>query len=287
MIVRKYRKKPVVIEAIQFDGTPKAFEAVGIFCGQSAIYVEVEHIQTVAIKTLEGTSYNVTKGDWIIKGVKGEFYPCKPDIFQATYDYVEPSPKDKCEHEWHPITQGTWNCTKCGEPYYKPESRIYKSGCEYIGCKYADRDEEGYPICTDENEYVNAQGEPVCGLRDDALIVEDCIVAPQPEPMPLIEGWAIDKRLDDFFAVADSLDDEGKTTRAKAMRYLIERCKRAESPEKVQQVRKDLIEEIDKLMELEKCDATVMAYFNAYYWIDKDEWEEFKQAHLRAMAEEK
>lgn len=92
LIARLYRKKPVVIEAMQFDGTPKAFEVVGMFCGQAAIYVEVDHVQSVAIKTLEGTSYNVTKGDWIIKGIKGEFYPCKPDIFQATYEPCKENP---------------------------------------------------------------------------------------------------------------------------------------------------------------------------------------------------
>lgn len=59
----KYRKKPVVIEAYQTD---KEFE----------------------IKTLEGTM-KADIGDWIITGVKGEQYPCKPDIFEATYDLVE------------------------------------------------------------------------------------------------------------------------------------------------------------------------------------------------------
>jgi len=86
MKVKKYRKKPVVIEAVQFDGSPKSFEDVGIFCGESALYAVVEHEPTIAIMTLEGISYNLSDGDWIIKGVKGEFYPCKPDIFQATYE---------------------------------------------------------------------------------------------------------------------------------------------------------------------------------------------------------
>jgi hypothetical protein len=40
------------------------------------------------IKTLEGTSYMLSKNDWIVKGVKGEFYPCKPDIFEATYEKI-------------------------------------------------------------------------------------------------------------------------------------------------------------------------------------------------------
>jgi hypothetical protein len=77
----KFRKKPVVIEATQFlintpDGWP-----VGV-------YKDSESPTGYQIDTLEG-SHQVTEGDWIITGVKGERYPCKPDIFAATYDPVE------------------------------------------------------------------------------------------------------------------------------------------------------------------------------------------------------
>jgi hypothetical protein len=72
----KFRKKPVVIEATQWfkDGDHSAVWVAGT--GRAFI------------ETLEGT-YKVTPGDWIITGVKGEHYPCKPDIFEATYERVE------------------------------------------------------------------------------------------------------------------------------------------------------------------------------------------------------
>lgn len=79
----QFRKKPVVIEAVQFHGTN--IEELRAFvpeqCRENKIGVGL------GIKTLEGVM-NVSIGDWIIKGVKGEFYPCKPDIFEATYDTV-------------------------------------------------------------------------------------------------------------------------------------------------------------------------------------------------------
>ena len=85
----KFRKKPVVIEAVQFDsGSPGDVAAfVGFersyFVGDS----DDDPIDYMVIKTLEG-DMRADDGDWIIKGVKGEFYPCKPDIFAATYEAV-------------------------------------------------------------------------------------------------------------------------------------------------------------------------------------------------------
>lgn len=81
----KFRKKPVVIEAIQHvpETTPAEFHAfLGTFDG-----VSVDG-KSFLIKTLEG-DMRADPGDWIIKGVKGEFYPCKPDIFEATYERVD------------------------------------------------------------------------------------------------------------------------------------------------------------------------------------------------------
>lgn len=76
----KYRKKPVVIDAWQFtDLNAKTIPGWLIM----ATY-EIEG-ECLLIKTLEGTM-RADPGDWIIKGVKGEVYPCKPDIFAATYE---------------------------------------------------------------------------------------------------------------------------------------------------------------------------------------------------------
>jgi len=84
----KYRKKPVVIEAIQYDGKNSAdiFE----FCGQSCDRYVREPVGEIYLEivTLEGVM-KAQPGDYIIKGVNGEFYPCKPDIFEKTYELVD------------------------------------------------------------------------------------------------------------------------------------------------------------------------------------------------------
>jgi hypothetical protein len=79
----RYRKKPVEIDAMQVtEKTP--FTAVAAFVGQD---IEV-NVHRIVIHTLEGDMH-VSPGDWIIRGVKGEFYPCKPDIFAASYEPVD------------------------------------------------------------------------------------------------------------------------------------------------------------------------------------------------------
>ena len=82
-----YRKKPVVIEAVPVTYDNR-FE-VAAWCGgraeQAAPSGMIYAPGVVAIDTLEGTMW-AEVGDWIIKGVAGEFYPCKPDIFSATYE---------------------------------------------------------------------------------------------------------------------------------------------------------------------------------------------------------
>ena len=83
-----FRKKPVVIEAMKFTG--RNHDAILQFTGaEAADYVGDDF----SIHTLEGTM-KASKGDWIIKGVKGEFYPCKPDIFAATYELASAPSSD-------------------------------------------------------------------------------------------------------------------------------------------------------------------------------------------------
>ncbi len=78
----KFRKKPIVIDAIKYDGTLESVLPLGMpevcqdFCSDDLL-----------IPTLEG-EMRALKGDYIIKGIKGEFYPCKPDIFESTYEQV-------------------------------------------------------------------------------------------------------------------------------------------------------------------------------------------------------
>ena len=84
----KYRKKPVVIEARQFQNDGSSYELLHwINEGQHANdrrFAEWNN-NTLMIPTLEG-DHTAQPGDWIICGVAGEFYPCKPDIFEMTYE---------------------------------------------------------------------------------------------------------------------------------------------------------------------------------------------------------
>jgi hypothetical protein len=80
--IMKFRKKPVLIDAELYDGTAASVERVMEMGGTRGINNSPEGLYIV---TLEGTM-RANKGDWVIKGVKGELYPCKPDIFEATYE---------------------------------------------------------------------------------------------------------------------------------------------------------------------------------------------------------
>lgn len=90
----QYRKKPVVIEARQV--TLETAEEIGAWCGAKKCTIDsydsylwgyalrLEH-RHLYIETLEG-DMSAEIGDWVIKGIQGEFYPCKPDIFDMTYE---------------------------------------------------------------------------------------------------------------------------------------------------------------------------------------------------------
>lgn len=79
----RYRKKPVVIEAIQYKDTfEKTLKEIKDFCPTSK-YLGAEGHYFLIIPTLEG-DMRASAGDWIIRGVNGEYYPCKPDIFEKT-----------------------------------------------------------------------------------------------------------------------------------------------------------------------------------------------------------
>lgn len=94
----KYRKKPVVIEAFQYDGD--LMDSNGKYCvpewavkayEEGIIYFKalamLNQPSKLFIKTLEG-DHHASVGDYIIQGVQGELYPCKPDIFEKTYEKV-------------------------------------------------------------------------------------------------------------------------------------------------------------------------------------------------------
>lgn len=86
----KYRKKPIIIEAIQWKANWESYHEICKFVGESLQYNHCgsQEPKEIYIETLEGT-HTASTGDFIIKGIKGEFYPCKPDIFEASYEAVE------------------------------------------------------------------------------------------------------------------------------------------------------------------------------------------------------
>ena len=96
----KYKKKPVVIEAVQLNASEESITEVLEFIGKKKVdyftpdglmfsdYCKLIIAEGLKIPTLEG-EMTASIGDYIIKGVHGEFYPCKPDIFEETYEKVE------------------------------------------------------------------------------------------------------------------------------------------------------------------------------------------------------
>ena len=85
----KYRKKPVVIEAMQFLDNAETITNLAEFIDNQNLRVDYADPENPVIKieTMEGVM-SASVGDYIIKGVQGEFYPCKPDIFEQTYEVV-------------------------------------------------------------------------------------------------------------------------------------------------------------------------------------------------------
>ena len=96
MSATKFRKKPVVIEAMQWSGLDEDIENGDDLVAEWMLSYEAEFSSRrpntdspwdLYIVTLEG-EMKASPGDWVIRGIQGEFYPCKPDIFEATYEEV-------------------------------------------------------------------------------------------------------------------------------------------------------------------------------------------------------
>ena len=83
-----FRKIPVEIEAIKFTGiNERIHKELNAFVGFEVEIREYNNLLCLVIPTLEG-EHIASPGDWIIKGIAGEFYPCKPDIFAKTYEAI-------------------------------------------------------------------------------------------------------------------------------------------------------------------------------------------------------
>lgn len=86
----KFRKKPVVIDAMQYDGTMQSADAIELWSEGQVVTSGERAFNTLdlTVLTREGAML-CSPGDYVIRGVMGEYYPCKPHIFVATYDPVE------------------------------------------------------------------------------------------------------------------------------------------------------------------------------------------------------
>lgn len=106
----KYRKRPVEVQAIQWFDTPESTKEVAEFKPDGVAFVETkpDGRRRLQIPTLEGTM-EATPGDWIIKGIQGEIYPCKPEIFHATY---EPASKQMTDLDLPPLSRVNGNYWK-------------------------------------------------------------------------------------------------------------------------------------------------------------------------------
>lgn len=84
----RFRKKPVVIEAMQFDGTPECAEVISRWAARHGKAVWIEYERTLTIQT-PGGSMRANLGDWIICNAQGEIWPIKPNTFESTYEEVD------------------------------------------------------------------------------------------------------------------------------------------------------------------------------------------------------
>ncbi len=129
-MTRKYRKKPVVIEAVEWTGNNRT--EICEFIDQECF--EFDPHDGLVIHTLEG-DHHASVGDYIIKGVHGEFYPCKPDIFEKTYE--DAALRAQAEAEKHePLTI----CDFC---IYDPPSSLDGKPCCMCPAEAKRKPEEG------------------------------------------------------------------------------------------------------------------------------------------------
>ena len=124
--MNKYRKKPLVIEAIHYTIPVDVEEVLNFLEGSGAWYQDTHGI---VLPTLEGEML-ASPGDWIIKGIAGEFYPCKPDIFEATYERLEEEP---CRSSVPQVEWSGPDCEICGQPTDSQTDQMATMGFDETG----------------------------------------------------------------------------------------------------------------------------------------------------------
>lgn len=134
--MKRYRKKPIEIEAVQWTGSN--LEEIKSFVGESLQYDIVDVAWKVGkgvpcvhvvIKTLEG-DHVCSEGDYIIKGIKGELYPCKPDIFAATYEdpSADVAPKSEVDN-WYRLYHSIKDELKQEKMYHRETENLCDRYC--------------------------------------------------------------------------------------------------------------------------------------------------------------
>lgn len=131
----KFRKKPIIIEAIQWNGNSNKRE-IDLFVGKE-LKAELESetayvagkgapLFSLIIETLEG-NHKAMPNDWIIKGIKGEFYPCKPDIFDKTYEPAQsmtaPDGFERLKRESNALQQCLYGLNGALDDYWNSKHR--------------------------------------------------------------------------------------------------------------------------------------------------------------------
>lgn len=166
----QYRKKPITIEAVRFDGLnpTEIKDFVGKNCEVKIYDNEVTPpVACIVIHTLEG-DMKVSKGDYIIKGVKGEFYPCRPDIFEQTYESAESQKGLDEAADMYAPDLPSYNI---GTGYLPPQSRedlriAFKDGAEWMAERGVSMEYEVEDKCL-ELGYGSLPGlDPIINLPD-------------------------------------------------------------------------------------------------------------------------
>lgn len=101
MLAKRFKKLPVEIEAMQWNGKNSSEVIDWVFTHDEKFPISLIELRRrrgpfLSLSTLEGVM-RANRNDWIIRGVNGEFYPCKPDIFEKTYEIVDDEP---CSNRW-------------------------------------------------------------------------------------------------------------------------------------------------------------------------------------------
>ena len=165
-MIGKAIKKQEPVEFVQWTGDNEA--EVLLFCNRQAYMKQKpeqstirnclsHHVRHLTIRTLEGEHF-ASVGDYIIKGIKGEFYPCKPDIFHATYD-IEPeeAPLDEATYNTDPVKESEWISVDDQIPNKRWEWYLISSDCNMpherlVTMAFLDSNEDGSHLWLVQND---------------------------------------------------------------------------------------------------------------------------------------